>query len=69
MKAIIDTQHNYSEGLNLGASSARAVTMDRLIASLASSKSGRVILHAVCLFRHPSHAQWHWRGMVRELAG
>jgi len=33
---------------------------------LIKTRMGRVILHAVCLLRHPSHAHWHWSGMVRE---
>jgi hypothetical protein len=35
--------------------------------TLAASRSGRVVLHVLCLLRHPGHAQWHWRGIVREL--
>jgi hypothetical protein len=34
----------------------------------AKSRTGRVLLHALCLARHPAHALWHWRGIVREFA-
>lgn len=33
---------------------------------LSETKSGRVLLHALCLLRCPRHAAWHWRGMLRE---
>lgn len=33
---------------------------------LSQTKSGRVLLHALCLLRCPRHAAWHWRGMLRE---
>ena len=33
---------------------------------LASSRPGRVLLHALCLLRHPAHLRWHWHGIVRE---
>jgi hypothetical protein len=35
---------------------------------LGGSKAGRVILHTVCLVRHPDRASWHWRGILREFA-
>ena len=35
---------------------------------LAMSRLGRVSLHALCLFRHPSRARWHWKGIVREIS-
>lgn len=35
--------------------------------TLASSRLGRVLLHALCLLRHPSHSRWHWQGILREL--
>jgi len=35
--------------------------------TLAGSKAGRVILHSLCLLRHPSSAWWHWQGILREL--
>jgi hypothetical protein len=34
---------------------------------LANSRLGRVLLHALCFFRHPDRAQWHWQGILREL--
>ena len=34
---------------------------------LASFRLGRVLLHALCLVRHPAHVRWHWAGIVREL--
>jgi len=34
--------------------------------ALASSRLGRVLLHALCLLRHPAHGRWHWSGIVRE---
>lgn len=34
---------------------------------LASYRLGRVLLHALCLLRHPSHTRWHWNGILREL--
>jgi hypothetical protein len=33
---------------------------------MASSRLGRVLLHALCLFRHPAHLRWHWDGIRRE---
>jgi hypothetical protein len=36
--------------------------------TLAQSKLGRVILHALCLFRRPDRLRWHWRGIVREFS-
>jgi len=35
---------------------------------LGSSKMGRVVLHTMCLVRHPERASWHWQGILRELA-
>jgi len=35
---------------------------------LGSSRTGRVVLHTMCLLRHPERASWHWQGIVRELA-
>jgi len=34
--------------------------------ALASSRLGRVTLHAFCLLRRPRHARWHWHGIQRE---
>jgi hypothetical protein len=34
---------------------------------LANSRLGRVLLHALCLARHPAQTRWHWHGIVREL--
>jgi hypothetical protein len=34
--------------------------------ALAASRTGRVLLHALCLLRHPTHMRWHWGGIVRE---
>jgi hypothetical protein len=36
--------------------------------TLSSKRSGRVLLHLVCLVRRPDHAGWHWQGVVRELS-
>jgi|WetSurMetagenome_2_1015567.scaffolds.fasta_scaffold775231_2 hypothetical protein len=36
--------------------------------SLGNSRTGRVILHTVCLIRHPERATWHWHGILREFA-
>lgn len=35
--------------------------------AMASSRLGRVLLHALCLLRHPAHGRWHWVGILREL--
>ncbi len=35
---------------------------------LGQSRHGRVLLHLGCLVAHPSHFQWHWHGILRELA-
>ncbi len=35
---------------------------------LSLSSAGRLLLHAGCMVRRPSHAQWHWQGICRELA-
>jgi hypothetical protein len=34
--------------------------------ALASSRLGRVLLHALCLLRHPGHGRWHLSGILRE---
>lgn len=36
--------------------------------ALAESKTGRVVLHTMCLLRHPERASWHWHGILREFA-
>ncbi len=36
--------------------------------NLGSSRTGRVILHTVCLIRHPQKASWHWHGILREFS-
>jgi hypothetical protein len=33
---------------------------------LTSSRTGRVLLHALCALQRPSHCSWHWRGILRE---
>jgi hypothetical protein len=35
--------------------------------AMAESRLGRVLLHALCLLRHPVHLHWHWSGIRREL--
>lgn len=35
--------------------------------AMASYRLGRVLLHALCLLRHPAHSRWHWCGILREL--
>jgi hypothetical protein len=35
---------------------------------LGTSKAGRLVLHTVCLIRHPENAAWHWHGILREFA-
>lgn len=37
-------------------------------AVLSGTRPGRVLLHALCLLRHPGRLRWHWRGIVREFA-
>jgi len=37
--------------------------------TMAESRLGRVLLHALCLVRNPAHRQWHWRGILREFRG
>jgi hypothetical protein len=32
------------------------------------TKSGRVLLHALCALRRPRQVSWHWHGIVREFA-
>ena len=34
--------------------------------AMASSWLGRVLLHALCLLRHPEYGRWHWVGILRE---
>ena len=34
--------------------------------AIASSRLGRVLLHALCLLRHPARLRWHWDGILRE---
>jgi hypothetical protein len=35
---------------------------------LSKTKSGRVLLHALCVLRCPHRAHWHWLGILREFA-
>jgi hypothetical protein len=35
---------------------------------LGASMAGRLVLHTVCLIRHPENAVWHWHGILREFA-
>ncbi|HEX7861641.1 MAG TPA: hypothetical protein VF773_14995 [Verrucomicrobiae bacterium] len=41
--------------------------MNTIKNSLAKTPAGRVILHLACLVRD-GRLQWHWRGIVREVA-
>jgi hypothetical protein len=34
---------------------------------LSSTSLGRILLHLGCAIRRPSHWQWHWHGIQREL--
>jgi hypothetical protein len=34
----------------------------------AKSRLGRVILHGLCLLRHPGQSHWHRQGIAREFA-
>jgi hypothetical protein len=34
---------------------------------LATSRFGRIVLHAICLMRHPDNARWHCDGILREV--
>jgi hypothetical protein len=43
-------------------------SVSRFMKRLANFSTGRVALHVLCLFRHPGHSRWHWRGIVREFA-
>ena len=36
--------------------------------ALAYTRTGRVLLHALCLIRHPAKLRWHWQGIRREFA-
>jgi len=36
--------------------------------ALAQTRTGRVLLHTLCLIRHPANLRWHWRGIRREFA-
>jgi len=36
---------------------------------LATHALGRVVLHLVCLLKRPTHAAWHWQGILREWRG
>jgi hypothetical protein len=35
--------------------------------ALASTRLGRVLLHAYCLVRNNGRRRWHWNGIRREL--
>jgi hypothetical protein len=37
--------------------------------TMAETRLGRVLLHALCLLRKPGHCRWHWQGIVREFRG
>jgi len=43
------------------------IAVEALANTLASTRLGRVLLHALCLLRHPARSRWHWQGIVREL--
>ena len=34
---------------------------------ISSTSMGRILLHLGCAIRRPSHWQWHWLGIQREL--
>jgi hypothetical protein len=40
-----------------------------LMIALAQARMARVLLHTLCLLRHPARRRWHWQGIRRELAG
>jgi len=40
-----------------------------LMIALAQTGIARVLLHTLCLLRHPARRRWHWQGIRRELAG
>ena len=44
----------------------KANTMN-LSTTLATTRTGRIILHVGCFVRRPSNAPWHYRGILREL--
>lgn len=35
---------------------------------LGGNRTGRLVLHALCMVQHPDRVGWHWQGMVREFA-
>ncbi len=37
------------------------------MSTLANSSVGRMLLHFICLVRHPAHLKWHLRGIGREI--
>jgi hypothetical protein len=46
----------------------RRITLGGAPPALAGSRLGRVLLHALCLFRRrPADLRWHWQGIMREL--
>lgn len=62
------TNFRSQDGAEQGSGGSGAGRLGQIKLALAGCRSGRLILHAACLCRHPSHASWHWRGMLRELA-
>jgi hypothetical protein len=44
----------------------KANTMN-IATTLATNRTGRIILHVGCLVRRPHNAAWHYRGILREL--
>lgn len=44
----------------------KAFSKRGLQAELGNTRTGRILLHFFCALRHPEHAGWHWRGIVRE---
>ena len=42
-------------------------TIQPTMGNLATSRMGRVLIHAVCVLRHPANLRWHWDGILREI--
>ena len=68
MKMMLNTRRPMAHAMEGEMESAAEQAVGKVKVALASSRPGRVLLHAICLCRNPAHAHWHWRGMLRELA-
>ena len=42
--------------------------MNNSYSLLTQTAFGRILLHLACAMRRPSHWNWHWQGVQREIS-